>query len=339
MRSAYLIANTYFNAFKACGGDVRRLGTTTPIPTFDIETIKNLCHEHIKRYGNQRTGISISPDSINIIGDLHGNLHNLFIIYNKYGFPPMTKYLFLGNMIEFGEYSLEVVTLLLAQQILFPQAIFLLKGITESNSLFMYRGLQHDIEQLYNDFSVYDLFLQVFTQLPICAFVYDQVLCTQAYWITELYHSSSSDHKVNHYIPRNDDAYKNFVSEFGNVDEDALKKVRLSLDVGLIILGCCKVGDYYQTFENTSLISSCNTDYGGLIKVEKDKDSMVEFFTSCEAVERKKCHFTHIKERCVINCPKCFTPLRATQSKKLSLVNNKVLPMSYIGFNHRRNYH
>lgn len=66
-----------------------------------------------------------------IVGNLYGNYQTLRKIFETQGFPPYTKYIFLGCMCGRGPDSVEVVCELLAYSVLYPDRVFLLSGETE----------------------------------------------------------------------------------------------------------------------------------------------------------------------------------------------------------------
>ena len=112
-----------------------------------------------------------------VVGDLHGNFDDLIRIFQHYGYPPSTRYLFLGDYVDRGKNGFEVFLLLSCMKIKFPKNIFLLRGNHECRSLTTNYGFLQEVLSKKYPKSVYDGFIDTFIQLPFCAVINDKILC------------------------------------------------------------------------------------------------------------------------------------------------------------------
>ena len=77
---------------------------------------------------------------VNIVGDIHGQYADLKKIFELEGEPPKKNYLFLGDYIGRGPMQLEVILLMLAYKIKYPENFFMLRGCHETKAMAMAYG-------------------------------------------------------------------------------------------------------------------------------------------------------------------------------------------------------
>eukprot|EP00703_Trepomonas_sp_PC1_P005782 JAP90824.1 Serine/threonine-protein phosphatase [Trepomonas sp. PC1] len=109
-----------------------------------------------------------------VVGDTHGTFEVIDNIFLREGYPSDdTIYLFNGDYVDRGNFSIEVFIALLAFKILNPKSIYMLRGNHETQSVAEMYSLKEEIKQKYNDDSLFPMFIKCFQALPLAAKVND----------------------------------------------------------------------------------------------------------------------------------------------------------------------
>ncbi|KAI4136844.1 MAG: hypothetical protein LQ341_005415 [Variospora aurantia] len=93
------------------------------------------------------------------------------------GIPGNQNYVFLGDFVDRGYFSLETLTLLLCLKARYPDRVTLVRGNHESRQITQVYGFYEECQQKYGNASVWKCCCQVFDFLVLGAIVDGKVLC------------------------------------------------------------------------------------------------------------------------------------------------------------------
>lgn len=149
--------------------------------------IMGLCDRVVQIIRSENSLIRIKgSNSVRIFGGIHGQLIDLLYFFEHFSWPHFhrgdilsMKYVFLGNYVDGGKFSLEVLSILFSLKIMFPDKIFLLRGKHEDTSINSTFGFHLECKQKFgaNGEAIWERINDVFEFLSISALINHQVLC------------------------------------------------------------------------------------------------------------------------------------------------------------------
>ncbi|MCJ1312258.1 putative serine/threonine protein phosphatase [Agyrium rufum] len=114
---------------------------------------------------------------VTVVGDIHGQFYDLIEIFRIGGYPPDTNYLFLGDYVDRGLYSVETISLLVCLKLRYPNRITLIRGNHESRGVTQSYGFYTECSRKYGNANVWHYFTDMFDYLTLSVVINDQIFC------------------------------------------------------------------------------------------------------------------------------------------------------------------
>ncbi len=112
----------------------------------DAGSIRVLLDSYLERFNTPGGCVNLgSRDSIVIVGDIHGSLHNLEKAVEAWVESGADKIVFLGDYVDRGPNGLEVITRLIELRLSEPSRVILLRGNHESASMNSIYGFADEV--------------------------------------------------------------------------------------------------------------------------------------------------------------------------------------------------
>ncbi|KAJ3388177.1 Protein phosphatase methylesterase 1 [Lobulomyces angularis] len=158
------------------GGPEQWLETIKQCKILEEQDIKQLC-EMVKDLLMEESNIQPVHTPVTVCGDIHGQFYDLMELFRVGGEIPTNSYIFMGDFVDRGYYSLETFTLLMTLKARYPDKITLLRGNHESRQITQVYGFYDECQNKYGNPNVWKYCCSVFDYLTLAAIIDGRVLC------------------------------------------------------------------------------------------------------------------------------------------------------------------
>eukprot|EP00935_MAST-01C_sp_MAST-1C-sp1_P002670 g2670.t1 len=117
--------------------------------------VQELC-EKAKEILREESNVQAVPAPVTVVGDIHGQYHDLVELFLLGGRSPDTNYVFLGDYVDRGYYSVETATLVTCLKVY---------------------GFYDECQRKYGSPNVWKYFTDLFDFLPLAALIENSIFC------------------------------------------------------------------------------------------------------------------------------------------------------------------
>eukprot|EP00188_Purpureofilum_apyrenoidigerum_P003217 Plantae.Rhodophyta-Purpureofilum_apyrenoidigerum.ctg3309.p1 GENE.Plantae.Rhodophyta-Purpureofilum_apyrenoidigerum.ctg3309~~Plantae.Rhodophyta-Purpureofilum_apyrenoidigerum.ctg3309.p1 ORF type:complete len:316 (-),score=37.75 Plantae.Rhodophyta-Purpureofilum_apyrenoidigerum.ctg3309:1852-2799(-) len=149
-----------------------------------LENCKPLAEDDVKALCQRAQNILMEESNVQkvncpvtVCGDIHGQFHDLLELFRIGGLCPDTNYLFMGDYVDRGYYSVETVTALVCLKVRYPHRVTILRGNHESRQITQVYGFYDECLRKYSNSNVWKYFTDMFDHLPLTALVENTIFC------------------------------------------------------------------------------------------------------------------------------------------------------------------
>lgn len=163
----------YTLAFPDLDQCIERLYRRELLPEMTIEA---LCSK-IKELLIKESNVIHIKAPVTVVGDIHGQFYDLLEIFRIGGYCPDTNYLFLGDYVDRGLFSVETISLLVCLKLRYPTRIYLVRGNHESRGITHTYGFYSECVRKYGSANVWSYFTDMFDFLALSVVIDDSIFC------------------------------------------------------------------------------------------------------------------------------------------------------------------
>ncbi|KAH0474350.1 MAG: uncharacterized protein KVP18_005224 [Porospora cf. gigantea A] len=157
-------------------GQIDSLMKCATLPERDVKALCDTARSILKE---EQTVQPVSTP-VTVVGDIHGQFYDLQELFRIAGTAPETNFLFLGDYVDRGFYSVESVTLVLALKVRYPDRVTIIRGNHESRQTTQVYGFYDECLRKYQSVNVWRMLTDLFDYLPLAAVIGRQIFCPHA---------------------------------------------------------------------------------------------------------------------------------------------------------------
>jgi len=138
------------------------------------EDVKTLCLQ-ARAILEKEQNVHHVKSPVTLVGDIHGQWDDLIELFRIGGTPPNTNYVFLGDYVDRGAYSIETVSLVMALKVCYPSRMHILRGNHESRQTTQVYGFYDQCMRIYGSPNVWKFMTDLFDFLPLAIVVDNKI--------------------------------------------------------------------------------------------------------------------------------------------------------------------
>jgi len=138
------------------------------------EQVTNLC-KAAREVLIQEANVQPVRCPVTVSGDIHGQFYDLMELFRIGGKPPFTNYLFMGDYVDRGYYSVECITILVTLKVRYKGRIHMTRGNHESRQITQVYGFYDECLRKYGNANVWKCFTDLFDYFPLTSVVENQI--------------------------------------------------------------------------------------------------------------------------------------------------------------------
>jgi diadenosine tetraphosphatase ApaH/serine/threonine PP2A family protein phosphatase len=157
--------------------EIPMVGSRIAIPRFTADEIIGLFARAEEALVADCTPVLDLPVPAWVIGDLHGNFHDLLRILTTISSYPECPVICLGDYVDRGSYSIEILLLLWTLKCAHPESYYFIRGNHEFPKLNEQYGFKEECDSRYPDSNIWQRANDLFTYLPLAIVLGGSVVC------------------------------------------------------------------------------------------------------------------------------------------------------------------